>query len=56
MVLNLADPGNFFVVVKDLGGKEVNFTYEQHTHNQGAHPEPLPTSSPVSHLNGFALS
>ena len=37
-VLNLADPGNFIMVVKDFGRKKVNFTREQHAHHQGAHP------------------
>src|SRR5208337_5399061 len=56
MVLNLADPGNFAMVVKDFGRKEVDFTREQHAHNQGAHPVPVPTFSPASQLEGLALS
>jgi hypothetical protein len=56
MVLNLADPGNFTMVVKDLGRKEVDFTREQHAHKQGAHPILVPIFSPASHLEGFALT
>ena len=56
MVLNLADPGNFVMVVKDFGRKEVDFTREQHAHNQGAHPVLVPIFSPASQLDGFALS
>jgi hypothetical protein len=41
-VLNLADPCDFRVVVKDFGSKEVDFTGEQHPHHQGAHPVPVP--------------
>jgi hypothetical protein len=37
-VLNLANPGNFQMVVKNFGRKEVNFTCEQHAHHQGIHP------------------
>jgi hypothetical protein len=56
MVLNLANPGNFRVVVKDFGRKEVDFTREQHAHHQGAHPILVPTFSPASQLAGPALS
>ena len=51
MVLNLADPGNFVMVVKDFGSEEVDFTGEQHAHNQGAHPVLVPTFSPASQLD-----
>jgi hypothetical protein len=37
-VLNLANPGNFRVVVKNFGREEVDFTREQHTHHQGMRP------------------
>ena len=43
MVLNLADPRNFLMVVKDFGSEEVDFTGEQHAHHQGAHPVLVPT-------------
>jgi hypothetical protein len=56
MVLNLANPGNFVMVVKDFGRKEVDFTREQHAHQQGAHPILVPTFSPASQLEGLALS
>jgi hypothetical protein len=52
MVLNLADPGNFRMVVKDFGRKEVDLTREQHTHHQGAQPVLVPTFSPPSQLEG----
>jgi hypothetical protein len=55
-VLNLADPGNLVMVVKDLGSKEVNFTCKQHAHDQGLHPVLVPTFSPPSHLDTFPLS
>jgi hypothetical protein len=54
-VLNLAHPGNFVMVVKDLGGEEVDFAREQHAHKQGAHPILVPTFSPVSQFEGLAL-
>ena len=56
MVLNLADPGNFVMVVKNFGREEVDFTREQHAHHQGAHPVLVPKFSPSSQLDGFALS
>jgi len=56
VVINLADPGNLVMVVKDFGRKEVDFTCEQHAHNQGAHPILMPIFSPAFHLGGFALS
>ena len=37
-VLDLADPGNFRMVVEDFGGEEMNFTDEQHACDQGVHP------------------
>jgi len=43
LVLNLAGPGNFAMVVKDFGRKEVDFTREQHAHDQGAYPVLVPT-------------
>jgi hypothetical protein len=44
------------MVVKDFGRKEVDFTRQQYAHNQGAHPVLVPTFSPASQLEGFALS
>ena len=38
MVLNLADPGYFRMVVEDFGRDEMKFTREQHAHNKGARP------------------
>ncbi|MGA2986149.1 MAG: hypothetical protein ABSG32_20280 [Terriglobia bacterium] len=55
MVLSLADPGNLVMVMKDFGRKEVDFTCEQHAHNQGAYPVLVPIFSPASQLEGFAL-
>ncbi len=55
MVLNLANPGNFVMVVKDFGRKEVDFTREQHPHHQGMHPILVPIFSPPSQLDGSAL-
>src|SRR5208282_2644373 len=43
LVLNLADPGNFAMVVKDFGSKEVNFTCKQHANDQGVYPVLVPT-------------
>jgi hypothetical protein len=56
LVLKLADPGNFAMVVKDFGCKEVDFTREQQAHHQGAHPVPVPMFSPASQLGSLALS
>ena len=56
VVLNLADPGNFVMVVKNFGGEEVDFTRKQHAHHQGVHPVIVPTSSPAPQLYGLALS
>ena len=55
LVLNLAYPCHFAVVMKDLGRKEVDFTREQHAHQQGMHPVIVPTFSPTSQVDGFAL-
>jgi hypothetical protein len=54
-VLDLADPCDFFMVVKNFGGEKMDFAREQQAHNQGAHPEFLPIFPPVSHP-GSALS
>ena len=54
-IIKLADPRNFFMVVKNFGGEKMDFTREQQAHNQGAHPEFLPIFPPASH-SGFALS
>jgi hypothetical protein len=56
MVLNLADPCRFGMVVKDFGGEKVDFTGEQHTHNQGVNPVLVPIISPVSQRCRLALS
>ena len=37
-VRNLADSGNFRMVVEDFGKEEVEFTGEQHTYHQGIGP------------------
>jgi hypothetical protein len=50
MVLNLADPHNFFMVVYNLGRKKVNFTREQRAHNQGVKPVLVPIISPALQL------
>jgi hypothetical protein len=55
MVLNLADPGNFVMVVEDFGREEVDFTGEQHAHHQRVYPVLMPISSPASQIYGFAL-
>jgi hypothetical protein len=44
------------MVVKDFGRIDVDFTGEQHAHNQGAYPVLVPKFSPVSQLAGLALS
>ncbi len=56
MVLNLADPGNFGMVVKNFGGEEVDLTREQHAHHQGINPVLVPRFSPTSQLAGHTLS
>jgi hypothetical protein len=56
MVLSLADPCNFGMVVKNFGGKKVDFTRQQHAHHQGARPVFAPAFTPASQLDGFALS
>jgi hypothetical protein len=42
MVFDLAEPDNFCVVVKEFGSVDVNFTRQQHAHDQGAYPVPVP--------------
>jgi hypothetical protein len=57
LVLKRADTGNSAaMVVKDFGRIDVDFTGEQHAHNQGAYPVLVPKFSPVSQLAGLALS
>ena len=56
LVLNLAEPCSFAMLVKDFGRKKVDFTCEQHAHDQGARPVVVPIFSPASHLNDLALS
>jgi hypothetical protein len=51
-MLKLADPCNFAMVVKDLGTKEVDFTRQQHAHDQGAQPIIVPILAPAPHLKG----
>ena len=51
LVLNLADPGNLGVVVKNFSSKEVDFSGEQHAHYQGMHPIFVPIFSPASQLD-----
>jgi len=51
LVLNLAYPCHFAVVMKDFGRKEVDFTREQHAHNEGAQPKPAPIFPPASQLD-----
>jgi len=55
LMLNLADPGNFFMVVKDFGSKKVYFAREQHAHDQGVDPGAVPRFSPAAQPDGFAL-
>jgi hypothetical protein len=43
------------MMVKDLSGVEMKLAGEQHTHNQGMHPETEPEFSPASHCTNFAL-
>ena len=50
LVIKLADPCNFVVVVEDFGRKEVDFAREEYAHNQGAHPVPMPMFSPASQM------
>ena len=54
-VLNLAGPGNLFMMVEDFGGKEVDFTREQHTHEEGMHPSVVPRFPPALQRDSFAL-
>ena len=56
MVGNLADPCAFVMMVKDFGSEEVDFTREQHPHNQGMYPELVSIISPASQLDRFSLS
>jgi hypothetical protein len=56
LVIKLADPCNFVVVVEDFSRKEVDFAREQYAHNQGVNPVLVPKYSRTSHLSGFALS
>jgi len=55
MVRNLASYGVLLVVVKDFSGKKMKLGGEQHTHNQGMHPEPESVFSPASHSADFAF-
>jgi hypothetical protein len=52
MKLNLAGRCNFTMVVKNFGTKEVDFTRQQHAHNQGAQPMVVTIIAPASHLDG----
>ena len=54
-VLDLADPGNFRMVVEDFGGEEMNFADEQHACNQGVHPIIVSMISQASQLDNRAL-
>jgi len=56
LVLNLAEPCSFAMLVKDFGRKKVDFTCEQHAHDQGARPVVVPVFSPESHVDDLALS
>jgi hypothetical protein len=42
MVINLANPDYFRVVVKNFGTKEMHFTRQQHAHHQGLRPILVP--------------
>ena len=55
LVLNLADRNNFVMMVKDFGRNKLDFTGKQHTDDQGAYPELVPTFSRAFHLAGSAL-
>ena len=56
MVLNLADPGYFRMVVEDFGRNEMNFTREQHAHDKGAHPIFVPIIPHGSQFDRQAVS
>jgi hypothetical protein len=56
VVLNLAQPYNFVMMMKDFSGKEMKDTGEQHAHKQGACPLLLPKGSPSSQVNSFTLA
>ena len=56
MVLNLAEPDDFVVVVKDLRRVEVDFTGEQQAHNEGPYPRLVPIFTPTSQIESLALS
>ena len=53
---NLARSDNFVMMVKRLGGKEMKLSGEQHTHNQGVHPETESRFSTAPHLADCAQS
>jgi hypothetical protein len=55
-MFNLADLNHFVVVMKNFGCEKVDFTREQHTHNQGVNPVLVPGFSPTSQLAGPTLS
>jgi len=38
LMLDLAQPGNFIVMMKDFGGDEMNLSRQQHAGNKGVNP------------------
>jgi hypothetical protein len=54
-VRDLADLGDFVMVVKNFGSVEMKLASEQHAHNQGMRPETKPIFPPASHVTNFAL-
>jgi hypothetical protein len=52
---NLAQPGDFVMMMKGLSGEEMKLAGEQHAHHEDMRPESEPEFSPASHLSNFAL-
>lgn len=55
-MLQLADPGDFVMVVKNLGAKKMDFTRQQQAHNQGVRPGIMPMISSTCHFDCRGLS
>jgi len=56
LMLNLAKPYNFVMVMQDFRREKMNLTRKQRAHDQGAHPEVSPESSPGCQLNHLNLA
>jgi hypothetical protein len=54
-MLDLADAGDFVMVVEELDGEKVGLASEQHAHDQGVCPGLVPGFSPPSHAERLTV-